>query len=44
MDDLRIYNRLLNVDEVKELFEFEPFQAVSPDDSVATIWGIVKKN
>lgn len=44
MDDLRIYNRLLDEDEVEELFEFEPLQAVSPEGSLAAMWGTVKKS
>ena len=43
MDDLRIYNRLLDEDEVEELFEIEPLQNVSPEGSLATMWGVVKE-
>lgn len=43
MDDLRIYNRPLDEDEVFELFDFEPgAQAISPEGSLATTWGAVR--
>ncbi len=44
MDELRVYNRPLDEDEVWELFDsFEPgAQAVSPKGKLATMWGTVK--
>ena len=43
MDDLRIYDRPLDEDEVSELFEFDPgAQAVSPRGKLTTMWGTVK--
>jgi hypothetical protein len=41
MDELRIYSRAIDVDEVFELFETAGV-SVSPEDSLATLWGIVQ--
>ena len=45
MDDLRIYDRGFDAKEVQELFEYEPDkpQSVSPLNSLATTWGVIKR-
>lgn len=43
MDELRIYNRGFDENEVLELFELEPGeQSVKPRNSITTTWGAIK--
>ena len=43
LDEVRLYDRPMDEDEVFELFEFEPgAQAVSPEGSLTSSWGVLK--
>ena len=43
LDEVRVYNRPMDEDEVLELFELEPGpQTVRPEDSLVTMWAMRK--
>ena len=45
LDEVRIYKRVLDEDEVFELFEFEPHaQAVSSEGSLVMMWATLKSH
>ncbi len=44
LDDVRLYERAFNEDDVQALFQLDPTVSVSPNGSLVTTWGNIKSD